>query len=379
MIIGVPKEIKDGEFRVALTPVGAETLVSRGHKVLVETRAGLAAGMTDDDYRRAGADILPDMETVYRQAEMILKVKEILPPEYSLLREDQIVFTYIHSAIRREETQVLLDRRVIGIAYENLTYDDREFPLLTPMSEIAGEVGMLMGAYHLFAVHGGSGLLLGGVPGVEPAKVAILGGGHVGIGAARYALGMGADVTILDINLARLRTVRQEIFPGVKTLYCIRANVERILPEVDLLVNAVKWSPGLTIVSRAMLGLMKRDALIVDIDCEPHGAIETCDYTSHANPISVVDGIRHLCIPNLPSAVARTSSLSLCNATLPYALELADKGWLQAMKDNAALRKGMSFAKGYLTFLATAEAQNRPYTTPEKAIELLEGRETGPA
>ncbi|MDY0168416.1 MAG: alanine dehydrogenase [Thermoguttaceae bacterium] len=374
MIIGVPKEIKDGELRVALTPVGAETLVAHGHSVLVETCAGLAAGMTDDEYRQAGASILDTMQDVYRQAEMILKVKEILPPEYSLLREDHVLFTYIHSAIRPEETQVLLDRKVVGIAYENVTPDGRDFPLLTPMSEIAGEVGMLMGAYHLFAVQGGSGLLLSGAPGVEPAKVAILGAGHVGLGAARYALGMGADVTLLDIDLARLRTVRQEVFPGVKTLYCVRANVERVLRESDVLVNAVKWSPGLTLVSRDMLKLMKRTALIVDIDCEPNGAVETCRFSTHADPIYEVDGIRHLCVPNLPSAVARTASLSLCNATLPYTLELAEKGWLQAVKDNAALRKGMSFAKGCLTFLPTAEAQNRPYTTPERAIELVEGR-----
>ena len=375
MIIGVPKEIKEGEFRVALTPVGAETLVSHGHEVLVETTAGTAAGMTDDQYQRAGASILADKEAVYRRAEMILKVKEILPPEYPLLRCHQIVFTYIHSANRPEETQVLLDRKVVGIAYEDVRTDDGRFPLLEPMSEIAGEVGMLMGACQLFTVAGGAGLLVGGAPGVEPAKVAILGAGHVGIGAARYALGLGADVTILDIDLARLRTIRREVFPNVKTLYCIRSNVERILPEVDVLVNAVKWKPGLTIVSRAMLGLMKRGALIVDIDCEPKGAIESCAYTTHADPIFEVDGIRHLCIANLPSAVARTASLALSNATLPYALEIADKGWLEAVKANAALRRGLGFAKGYLTFLPTATAQNRSYTPAEKAIELLEADE----
>jgi alanine dehydrogenase len=374
MIIGVPREIKEGEYRVSLTPAGTEMLTARGHQVIVETTAGLAAGMPDDAYRQAQATILADMPAVYRQADLILKVKEILPPEYPLLREGQILFTFIHSANRPEQTQVLLDRKVIGIAYENVTADGREFPLLTPMSEIAGEVGMVLGAYHLFTVQGGSGLLLGGAPGVEPARVAILGAGHVGIGAARYALGMGADVTLLDINLQRLREVRHTIFPNVKTLSCTPANVERILPEIDLLVNGVKWSPGLTIVSRKMLKLMKKKALIVDIDCEPRGAIETCAHTTHANPIFEVDGIRHLCVQNLPSAVAGTASHALANATLSYVLELADKGWLAAVQQNAALRAGLGFARGYLTFLPTAKAQGRTYTPAEEAIALLKGR-----
>ena len=374
MIIGVPKEIKDGEHRVSLTPIGAETLAAQGHRVVVETAAGLAAGMPDDAYRQAGAEILADIRAVYQQAEMIVKVKEILPPEYPLLREGQVLFTYIHSANKPDQTQVLLDSKVVGIAYENVTADGREFPLLTPMSEIAGEVGMLMGANHLFTVQGGSGMLLGGAPGVEPAKVAILGAGHVGIVAARYALAMGAYVTLLDISLQRLREVRHTIFPSIRTLYCIRANVVRLLPEVDLLVNAVKWSPGLTIVSREMLKLMKKQALIVDIDCEPGGAIESCAYTTHAEPIFEIDGVRHLCVANLPSAVAGTASRSLSNATLPYVVELADKGWLRACQDNAALRAGLAFAKGYLTFLPTAKAQNRTFTPAAEAIAILAGR-----
>ncbi len=371
MIIGVPKEIKEGECRVALTTVGAEILTSHGHEVLIETGAGVAAGMDDVDYVSAGARILPDMTEIYGLSEMVMKVKEILPPEYPLLRENQIVFTYIHSAIRPVQTQVLLDRKVIGIAYENVTPDGREFPLLLPMSEIAGEVGLLLGAVQMFSVNGGSGLLPGGAPGVEPAKIAVLGAGNVGIGATRYALGLGADVTLLDIDIARLRMIRREVFPNIKTLHCNRPNVERILRESDMLVNAVKWVPGLTIVSRDMLKLMKRSALIVDIDCEPKGCIETCRFSTHADPVYEVDGIRHVCVPNLPSATARTSSFALCNATLPYAVELADKGWFQAVTDNAALRNGMSFAKGYLTFLPTAEAQKRPYTTPEEALNKL--------
>ena len=371
MIIGVPKEIKEGEFRVALPPAGAARLAARGHHVILENGAGLAAGMPDAEYLQAGATLAADPKAVFDRAAMILKVKEILPPEYALLRDGQIVFTYLHTANKPEQTQVLLDKKVVGIAYEDVMTDDGEFPLLTPMSEIAGEVGLLMGAYHLFTVQGGGGLLLGGVPGVEPAQVAVLGAGHVGIAAARSALALGADVTILDINLSRLREVRQKILPNVKTLYCIPPNVERILPQVDLLVNAVKWSPGRTIVSRAMLKLMKPNALIFDIDCEPKGAIETCAYSTHDAPVFEVDGVRHLCVPNLPSAVARTASLALANVTLPYALEIADKGWFRAVQENAALRRGLDFTKGYLTFRRTAEAQGRPYTPVEEALAAL--------
>lgn len=372
MIVGVPKEIKEGEFRVSLLPGGVQRLTTEGHGVRIETGAGRVAGFDDTDYSAAGADILPDMASVYEQAEMVLKVKEILPPEYDLLREDLIVFTYLHSAARPEETQVLLDKKVIGIAYEDVKTDDGQFPLLVPMSEIAGEVGMMLGAVLLFATHGGAGVLMGGAPGVEPAKVAVLGAGHAGVGAARYAVAMGADVTMLDVDPNRLRQVRQAILPNVKTLYCDRSGVERILPEVDMLVNAVKWSPGLTLVSRDMLKLMKRGALIVDIDCQLGGAIETCRYTTHDNPVYEIDGVRHCCVANLPSAAARTASCALCNATLPHVLAIANLGWLQAVKADSALRHGLGFARGYLTFKPTAEAQNRVYTSPEKVLDMFD-------
>ena len=371
MFIGIPREIKEAEYRVAITPAGTETLVADGHCVLLETNAGAMAGITDDDYRRAGAEILPDMASVYRQADMILKVKEILSPEFDLLEEKHIVFTYIHSAIRREETQILLDKKVIGIAYEDVMTDDGQFPLLTPMSEIAGEVGMLMGIHYNMTTSGGLGVLPGGAPGVEPAKIAILGAGHVGIGAAKYALGLGADVTILDVDLDRMRQIRQTIFPNAQMLYSTPANIKHILPETDILVNAIKWTPGLTIVSREMLGLMRPKALIVDIDCEPEGAIETCRFTTHDDPVYEIDGVRHYCVPNLPSAVAQTASHSLSNATLPYVRQLAKLGWRNALMANKALRRGLGFAKGYLTFKPTATAQDREFTTPESALELL--------
>jgi len=371
MIIGIPREIKEAEYRVAMTPEGVGCLTTEGHQVLVETAAGRAAGFADEEYGTAGARIVPDPASLYAEAEMIVKVKEFLPPEFGLFREDQILFTYIHSAIRPEQTQSLLDAKVIGIAYEDVMTDDGCFPLLEPMSEIAGEVGLLMGVQYTMTIHGGNGLLVGGAPGVPPAKIAILGAGHVGLGAARYALGLGADVSLVDVNLARLREVRQTIFPNVKTLFSSPENLRQLLPEVDILVNAVKWTPGLVLVSREMLRLMKPNALVVDIDCEPNGAIETCRFTTHENPVFVEEGIRHYCVANLPSAVARTASQSLSNATLPYTRLLAIHGWHRALLENAALRRGLGFAKGLLTFKPTAEAQGRTYTTPEDALARL--------
>ena len=248
------------------------------------------------------------------------------------------------------------------------------FPLLTPMSEIAGEVGLIMGVYHMFTISGGSGILVGGAVGAEPANVAILGAGNVGLGAARYAIGLGADVTLLDIDLERLRDIRQKIFPQIKTLYLNSYNVRQILPKIDLLINAVKWPPQSDqhIVTREMLKLMKKEALIVDISCDPAGAIETCVPTSHDEPTYTVDGIRHYCVDNLPSAVAKTASYALSNTSLPYVIKIADKGWLQAIKEDIALRRGLGFALGYLTFKPTALAQNRQYTSVEEIIEMLE-------
>ncbi len=348
MIIGVPKEIKNNEFRVAVSPPGAAALVSAGHRLVIESRAGQGSGISDDSYREVGVEIVASAREVYRRAEMVLKVKEIFPEEYGLLREGQILFTFLHSANNPEETRALLDRKVIAFAYEDIETDDGRTPLLTPMSEIAGEVGLLMGAYHMLSINGGSGILIGGAVGTEPARVAILGAGSVGLGAARYAVGLGADVTILDIAIDRLREVRRTIFPQAKTLFLNDHNVRSLLPHLDLLINAVKWPPRSTrhIVTRGMLKLMKRDALIVDISCDPAGAVETCVPTSHDQPVYEVEGIRHFCVDNLPSAVARTSSYSLCNNTLPYVEEIASKGWLEAIKTNPPLRRGLGFALG---------------------------------
>ena len=374
MIIGVPKEIKKNESRVSITPPAVDALVSKGHQIIIETQAGVGSGISNEDYTAAGAILSPDAKTVYQKGEMILKVKELFPEEFEFLKEGQIIFTYIHSANNPEETQALLDKKVIAIAYEDIETDDGKFPLLTPMSEIAGEIGLIMGVYHMFTISGGSGILIGGAVGAEPANVAILGAGNVGLGAARYAIGLGADVTLLDIDLERLRDIRQKIFTRIRTLYLNRYNVRQMLPKIDLLINAVKWPPRSDqhIVTREMLKLMKKGALIVDISCDPAGAIETCVPTSHDEPTYTVDGIRHYCVDNLPSAVAKTASCSLSNTSLPYVTKIAENGWLQAVKDDVALRRGMGFALGYLTFKPTAIAQNRPYTSAEEIIEMLE-------
>jgi alanine dehydrogenase len=373
VIIGVPREIKKNEYRVSMTLPAVDALVSRGHQIIIETRAGAGSGIADADYTAAGANLAPDARTVYRKAEMILKVKELFPKEFDLLREGQIIFTYIHSANNPVETQALLDKKVIAIAYEDIETDDGRCPLLTPMSEIAGEVGLIMGVYHMFTTTGGSGILIGGAVGSQPAKVAILGAGNVGIGAAGYATGLGADVTLLDIDLERLRQIRQKMLPGIKTVYLNQFNVRQMLPGVDLLINAVKWPPQSDehIVTREMLKLMKTDSLIVDISCDPAGAIETCVPTSHDQSTYVVDGIRHYCVDNLPSAVAKTASDALSNASLPYVLKIADKGWFAAIKADVSLRRGLGFAFGHLTFKPTAMAQNRPYTSADEIIEMF--------
>jgi len=374
VIIGVPKEIKKNEYRVSITPPAVDVLVSKGHQIIIETQAGEGSGISNEDYTSAGAILSPDAKTVYQKGEMILKVKELFPEEFDFLKEGQIIFTYIHSANNPEETQALLDKKVIAIAYEDVETDDGKFPLLTPMSEISGEVGLIMGVYHMLTTNGGSGILVGGAVGAEPANVVILGAGNVGLSAARYAIGLGAAVTLLDIDLERLRDIRQKIFPQVRTLYLNSYNVRQILPKIDLLINAVKWPPQSDqhIVTREMLKLLKKDALIVDISCDPAGAIETCVPTTHDEPTYTVDGIRHYCVDNLPSAVAKTASYVLSNASLPYVLKIAEKGYLQAIKEDIALRRGLGFALGHLTSQPTAIAQNRQYTSVEEIIEMLD-------
>lgn len=372
MIVGVPKEIKEGEYRVAITPTNVRRLVECNHTVLVETNAGAKGGFTDEEYKEAGAEIVSSMEEVYERAELIAKVKEILPEEFGLLKENHIIMTYIHSANRLPQTKALLDSKVVAFAYEDVRDENGEYPLLIPMSEIAGNMGVLMGVYYLFNTNGGNGKLICGAPGVENVNVVIFGAGNVGLSAAKLAVRLGAKVTLMDTNIKKMREVETYILPEAKTLYSNKANVIKAISDADLVINAVKWFPGLRIISRDMLKYMKPNSLIVDIDAEPGGAIETSQYTTHDNPIYVVDGIRHMCIPNLPSAVANTSSIALSNATIPYILEVANKGWLRAAKENKNLIHGLDFVKGLLTFKPTADAFGLEYTDVYEAISRFE-------
>ena len=332
MIIGVPKEIKNNENRVAVTPSGARELVGHGHKVYVQHTAGEGSGFPDELYVKAGAEILPKIEDVYAIAEMIIKVKEPIKPEYPLIRRDQVVFTYFHFASDRELTEAMIRSGAVCIAYETVELPDRQLPLLIPMSEVAGRMSIQEGARFLEKPQGGMGVLLGGVPGVKPAKVLILGAGVVGRNAALMASGMGADVTIADISLPTLRHVAEVMPKNVKTLFSSRHNIEAELPDTDLVIGSV-LIPGAKapkLVTRDMLSLMRPGTLLVDVAIDQGGCFETSTPTTHSNPTYTIDGILHYAVANIPGAVPRTSTLALTNATLPYALRLADKGWRPA-------------------------------------------------
>lgn len=362
MIIGVPKEIKNNENRVAVTPSGARELVGHGHKVYVQHTAGEGSGFPDELYVKAGAEILPKIEDVYAIAEMIIKVKEPIKPEYPLIRRDQVVFTYFHFASDRELTEAMIRSGAVCIAYETVELPDRQLPLLIPMSEVAGRMSIQEGARFLEKPQGGMGVLLGGVPGVKPAKVLILGAGVVGRNAALMASGMGADVTIADISLPALRHVAEVMPKNVKTLFSSRHNIEAELPDTDLVIGSV-LIPGAKapkLVTRDMLSLMRPGTLLVDVAIDQGGCFETSTPTTHSNPTYTIDGILHYAVANIPGAVPRTSTLALTNATLPYALRLADKGWRQACKDDKALALGVNIVEGKVVFPAVAQAWDLP-------------------
>lgn len=350
MLIGVPKEIKNHEYRVGVTPSFVRTLVESGHQVMVQARAGAAIQFLDEDYLEAGAKIVESREEIY-QAEMIIKVKEPQLEEFPLLREGQILFCYLHLSPDPVQTKHLLDQKVVGIAYETVTDPQGRLPLLTPMSEIAGRLSVQVGATSLQLNHGGRGVLLGGVPGVAPAKVVVLGGGVSGTEAARMALGLGADVTIVDRNLQRLRELDFLFGSNVKTLYSTTSNIEEAVQEADLVIGAVlipgKLAPRL--VTKAMVKKMKRGSVIVDISIDQGGCTETSRPTTHADPIYVVDGVIHYCVTNMPGAAARTSTLALTNATERYALEIANKGWRKALSENKGLQEGLNVCLGKVT------------------------------
>ena len=366
MIIGVPKEIKNNENRVAMTPAGVAELVHNGHTVYVQHTAGEGSGFADDEYIAAGAQILPTIEAVYDIAEMIVKVKEPIEPEYKLIKKDQVVFTYFHFASDRELTDAMIASRAVCIAYETVRLADRSLPLLVPMSEVAGRMSIQEGARFLEKPQCGKGMLLGGVPGVPPAKVLVLGAGVVGRNAALMAAGLGADVTITDISLPTLRHVA-ETMPRVKTLYSSRHNIESQLPEVDLVIGSV-LIPGAKapkLVTRDMLKLMRPGTVMVDVAIDQGGCFETSHPTTHTEPTYTLDGVVHYAVANIPGAVPRTSTLALTNATLPYAIRLANKGWRQACREDAALAQGVNMVDGKVTFPAVAEAWGLEYTKLE--------------
>lgn len=362
MIIGVPKEIKNNENRVALTPAGAKELTAHGHSVLIQHTAGEGSGFDDECYVKAGATIVPAIEDVYARAEMIIKVKEPIAPEYPLVRENQIVFTYFHFACDRKLTDAMIASKAVCIAYETVETADRSLPLLVPMSEVAGRMSVQEGARFLEKPQGGRGVLLGGVPGVKPARVLILGAGVVGRNAALMAAGLGADVTITDISLPTLRHVADIMPKNVKTLYSSAHNIESELPHTDLVIGSV-LIPGAKaprLITREMLRLMKPGSVLVDVAIDQGGCFETSCPTTHAAPVYQVDGIIHYAVANIPGAVPYTSTMALTNATLPYAVALADKGWLQACRDCDALRLGLNIVDGHIVYPAVAQAFGLP-------------------
>lgn len=364
MIIGIPKEIKNNENRVGMTPAGVKELTAHGHEVYVQHTAGEGSGFTDDEYVKAGATILPDIAAVYAAADMIIKVKEPIEPEYALVKKGQLLFTYFHFASDRELTLAMMKSGATCIAYETVIGPQGGLPLLIPMSEVAGRMSVQEGARFLEKPQGGRGVLLGGVPGVKPAKVLVLGGGVVGRNAALMAAGLGADVTITDISLPTLRHLAEVLPKNVKTLFSSRHNIEQELPSTDLVIGSV-LIPGARapkLVTADMLPLMKRGAVLVDVAIDQGGCFETSHATTHSEPIYSIDGVIHYAVANIPGAVPYTSTLALTNATLPYAVRLADKGWRDACKADKGLAEGVNIVDGKITFEAVAEAWGLPYT-----------------
>ncbi len=363
MIIGIPKEIKNNENRVAMTPAGVQEMTRRGHKVYVQATAGVNSGFTDDAYRAVGAEILPTIEEVYATAEMIVKVKEPIAPEYKLVRAGQLLFTYFHFASSEPLTRAMIDSGAVCCAYETVERADRSLPLLTPMSEVAGRMATQEGCYFLEKPRGGKGVLLGGVPGVKPARVFVIGAGVVGTAAARMAAGLGADVTICDISLPRLTYLTDVMPRNVKTLMSSEYNIREELRHADLVIGSV-LIPGAKapkIVTRDMLQLMEPGTVLVDVAIDQGGCFETSRPTTHEDPVYYVDGILHYCVANIPGAVPRTSTLALTNATLPYAVQLADKGWQRACRENPELALGLNVVEGKVVYKPVAEAWGLDY------------------
>ncbi|HHV38619.1 MAG TPA: alanine dehydrogenase [Tepidimicrobium sp.] len=372
MIIGVPKEIKEQEDRVALTPAGVDGFVRAGHKVLVEAGAGAGSFITDEEYAAQGAEIVQDASEVWNKADMIMKVKEPLKSEYQYFREGLIIFTYLHLAAEPELTKALMDTGAIAIAYETVENPDRSLPLLAPMSEVAGRMAVQAGSIYLEKIRGGKGKLVDGVPGVAPAHIVVVGAGNVGTGAIRRAIGLGARVTVLDIDVNRL-TYLNEVFMGkIETVYSNNYNVTNAVKSADLVIGAV-LIPGRkapTIVTEEMIKLMEPGSVVVDVAIDQGGCIETSEVTTHADPVYTKHGVVHYAVANIPGAVPQTSTMALTNVTLPYALRIANKGWKQALIDEEPLRKGANVLDGKVVYKGVAEALDLPYTPVEEALGM---------
>jgi alanine dehydrogenase len=370
MIIGVPKEIKTHENRVALQPAGAQHLVRMGHTVIIEHGAGEGSGFDDEQYREAGAQFEKDARDVWAKAEMIMKVKEPIEPEYSFLREGLIVFTYFHFAASRPLTEAVIQSGCIAIAYETVESEDRTLPLLIPMSEVAGRMSAQEGAKYLEKPMGGRGILMGGIPGVAPAEVMVLGGGVVGVNAARMAAGLGANVTILDINLKKLRYLDEVMPSNVSTLFSSESNIRYRLPRTDLVIGGV-LKPGAKaphLITKEMLSLLRPGSVLVDVAIDQGGCFETSVPTTHDKPVYHVDGILHYCVANMPGAVPYTSTLGLTNATLPYAIQIAGKGWKSALQENPELQKGANIIGGDVVYKDVANAFDLPYKPLDEVL-----------
>lgn len=370
MKIGCPTEIKPQEFRVGLTPEAAHEAVAHGHQILIQAGAGLGSGFSDEDYVAAGSTILPDAAAVFAQADMIVKVKEPQAVERAMLRRGQVLFTYLHLAPDAAQTHDLLASGVTAIAYETVTDARGGLPLLAPMSEVAGRLAPQVGAWTLQKANGGAGVLMGGVPGVRPANVLVIGGGVVGTAAARVAVGMGANVTVLDRSVPRLSYLDDVFMGRLTTQYATAGAIAELLPAADMVIGAV-LVPGAAapkLVTRAQLATMKRGAALVDVAIDQGGCFETSRPTTHQDPVYEVDGVMHYCVANMPGAVARTSTRALGNATLPFMLALADKGWRQALRDDVHLRAGLATHEGVLTSAPVAQAQGLDWSEPASVI-----------
>lgn len=375
MKVGIVKEIKNSENRVAIIPSNVPEFISRGHQVYIETGAGEGSGYSDEEYREAGAVVTDTAAEVWNTAELIYKVKEILPPEYQYLRDDQIIMTYIHSNSHREQTDKLLESGCVAIALEDVSSDDpmKRWPLVANMGELAGKGGFLAALYYAQSVHGGPGLLLANVAGDDQPIISIIGCGYTGKGAAELASAFGNKVRVLDVNFKAMEAAKAVFPPNVSFMYSNRANILKCLKDSDVLINCILWDKTRTdhLIYREDLKLMKKGAMIIDVACDDAGAVETCRSTSHDDPVFYEEGILHYCVDNIPSAFSRTSSVRFSNDSLPFALEVADKGVVQALKDNKHLRRGLTAYKGTLTMVETGIKQNRPYEEPDAFVSKL--------